>query len=686
MLRSLVAASALVAGSVVSSAAAPNDAVALTWVDATQLTLAGRPFPSLTGNATYTRLPPSAQAQVPQYVWEWSQCSSGIYVAFTSNASSVSVSYTLRNANWTLFSNFPPTGFSGVDLYRFDEGNSSWRWIATAFEGLQSASHGGTVLEAPLFSMAEGWPVGPYPAYPTLNATYRYRLHLPSYNGVTSVSVGVPTGASLLPDAPTETKQATTLPVAYYGTSITQGGLTSRPGQTYVSLLTRALDVPVLNLGFCGACLMESSVGAYLSTIPSSLFVIDCGWNMNPALIANNTEPLVRQIRASQPSVPILLVEPSDYRPAWILGDSQFNNTGRRIELAAAYARLVAAGVNSLYYVKGGDLFAGIDTTDDPTFEGVHPLDHGHLLIATALQPVIGGILGLPGYARIEAGVVPAREAATSSPPSSSGSVSPPSPVIPLTPEGNEHLAAGSASPRIPAAKDALWVPATSLFMRGRAFNDTPTPFNRLPAAAHGVVRDAVWGLSLNSAGLLVGFSTASPTLYVNYSAADSFEPMVHFPVSGVSGMEIFAFDDSAKVWRHVQPLQLDYTVNSYSGAVAAGIVPNPSSSDGSYRYLLHLPTYNTAVSIDIGTEPGFSISAADPFTSSSPTIVWYGTSILQGGVVHKSANIFTSRISRALGAEIFNFGFSGNGEMEISVAQFLTTIPNPAVFIVDCK
>jgi hypothetical protein len=62
-----------------------------------------------------------------------------------------------------------------------------------------------------------------------------------------------------------------------------------------------------------------------------------------------------------------------------------------------------------------------------------------------------------------------------------------------------------------------------------------------------------------------------------------------------------------------------------------------------------------------------------------------YGTSILQGGVTFKAANIFTNAISRSLGLQIGNFGFSGNGQMEISVVEFLATIPTSA-FIVDCN
>jgi hypothetical protein len=172
------------------------------WTDALALSVGGRPFPSNPGNLTYIRLPPSAAASVPQYVWEWAQTSSGMFVAFATDASSISLNYTLRNGNWSLFPNFPPNGFSGCDLYRFDDATSAWRYAATTFSGLEAVdSYGpGVVLEAPLYTNASGWPKGPYLPNPTLTSTFRYRLHLPSYNGVVSVSIGVPQGATIAPD------------------------------------------------------------------------------------------------------------------------------------------------------------------------------------------------------------------------------------------------------------------------------------------------------------------------------------------------------------------------------------------------------------------------------------------------------------------------------------------------------
>lgn len=104
---------------------------------------------------------------------------------------------------------------------------------------------------------------------------------------------------------------------------------------------------------------------------------------------------------------------------------------------------------------------------------------------------------------------------------------------------------------------------------------------------------------------------------------------MVHFSVSGISGMELFSWDDSTSAWRHVQPLQLAYAQRNYDGTFVSGILP--ATNNGLRRYLLHLPTYNNPVALQIGVDAGAAI-LPDPASSISPSgasvagpIVWYG-------------------------------------------------------------
>ena len=95
------------------------------------------------------------------------------------------------------------------------------------------------------------------PALPSRGLT-RYRIHLPIYNGLTSAAIGIPAGSSILPDPPPAVHPA---PILFYGTSIVNGHVASRPGMIFTHVLSRALRRPVINLGFGGQGTMDPSIG-----------------------------------------------------------------------------------------------------------------------------------------------------------------------------------------------------------------------------------------------------------------------------------------------------------------------------------------------------------------------------------------------------------------------------------------
>src|SRR4051812_33188356 len=62
----------------------------------------------------------------------------------------------------------------------------------------------------------------------------------------------------------------------------------------------------------------------------------------------------------------------------------------------------------------------------------------------------------------------------------------------------------GTPDPKEPI----VWYDARDLGVEGRGWAQTKAPYDRLPAEAEKLVRQAVWGLSRHSAGLCVRFVT----------------------------------------------------------------------------------------------------------------------------------------------------------------------------------
>ena len=68
-------------------------------------------------------------------------------------------------------------------------------------------------------------------------------------------------------------------PVCFYGSSITQGGCASKPGNSYNAMLARWLDFPQVNLGFSGNGKGEDTMAEYIASLDMSAFVYDYDYN-----------------------------------------------------------------------------------------------------------------------------------------------------------------------------------------------------------------------------------------------------------------------------------------------------------------------------------------------------------------------------------------------------------------------
>jgi hypothetical protein len=138
------------------------------------------------------------------------------------------------------------------------------------------------------------------------------------------------------------------------------------------------------------------------------------------------------------------------------------------------------------------------------------------------------------------------------------------------------------------------WRDASTLTVGGK-LSDTATAWGRLPAAAEGVVQpSAVWGLSQHSAGLSVSFETNAESVGVRYDPLPGgMADMWHMPATGVSGADLYAYDDGNSTWRWVgtvkggaaRSMTQCQRVFSFKSAL------RPAGLRGTVRYKLHLPT-----------------------------------------------------------------------------------------------
>ncbi|QDU25621.1 hypothetical protein ETAA8_06910 [Anatilimnocola aggregata] len=233
----------------------------------------------------------------------------------------------------------------------------------------------------------------------------------------------------------------------------------------------------------------------------------------------------------------------------------------------------------------------------------------------------------------------------------------------------------GSRVRRDEAAK-LDWYDARVIGLEGQGFTDTKAPYDRLPARAEGKVRPPVWSLSQNSAGLCVRFRTDSPTIRCQWTNTSAKLGMPHMPATGVSGVDLYVRDDKG-TWRWLsvgQPKE----GTKHTALLVDGLSKTPRD------YCLYLPLYNGVSQVEIGVAEGSKIERLVREESVRLPIVFYGTSITQGGCASRPGMVHTAILGRRLDRPVINLGFSGNGKMEAEVTACIVDI-EAVVYVIDC-
>ena len=222
------------------------------------------------------------------------------------------------------------------------------------------------------------------------------------------------------------------------------------------------------------------------------------------------------------------------------------------------------------------------------------------------------------------------------------------------------HFSPAKAADTLEASrteKGVAWYDVRSLGVEGQGWSgdDLAAPFDRLPARAEKTVRGAVWGLSRHSAGLAVRFVTDATELHARWKLNSANLAMIHMPATGVSGLDLYVKTESGN-WRWLavgRPAAQETTAKLVSGIPA-----------GTREYMLYLPLYNGVQTVEVGLPEAAALQLAPTRTSGRKPIVFYGTSITQGGCASRPGMVHTAILGRWLDAPVINLVFSGNGRM----------------------
>ncbi|MBM3402736.1 MAG: hydrolase [Bacteroidetes bacterium] len=205
----------------------------------------------------------------------------------------------------------------------------------------------------------------------------------------------------------------------------------------------------------------------------------------------------------------------------------------------------------------------------------------------------------------------------------------------------------------------------------GVAESEKESPYDRLPASYKDKVRKPVWDLSKNSAGISLRFNSNSSSVKVKWALLNDTK-MNHMAETGIKGVDLYCKVNG--IWTYVNTGRP--TAKENEASLISGLSP------AEREFKLYLPPYDGTTKVEIGLESGSTITK--PAADKKLPIVFYGTSILQGGCASRPGMVFTSIISRKLNVDCINFGFSGNGRMDPPMAELISGI-KASYYVIDC-
>ena len=203
--------------------------------------------------------------------------------------------------------------------------------------------------------------------------------------------------------------------------------------------------------------------------------------------------------------------------------------------------------------------------------------------------------------------------------------------------------------------------------LHGVFFDDV---YRRVPKDVAEATSEGVAALATNTAGGRVRFCTDSPFVAVHAEMKEVCR-MNHMAFSGIFGFDCYTEKGFAGPLRG--------SVDMKDGFESEVPLPN----DGKlHTVTIGFPLYNNVDKLLIGVKEGSRVEAAAPYTYEKP-VVYYGSSITQGGCASRPGTSYQAFVSRKLDCDYINLGFSGNAKGEKAITDYIASLPM-SVFVMD--
>jgi len=243
--------------------------------------------------------------------------------------------------------------------------------------------------------------------------------------------------------------------------------------------------------------------------------------------------------------------------------------------------------------------------------------------------------------------------------------------------QNTNELASPISTESVPAHDKLRWLSLTNgeVEINGLPwFKENAGNLVRLPVRSKDTFRKEVWSLANCPSGGRIRFRTDTTVLAIRleYGSPPNMANMHAFGQTGVDlyvdgGYLVSVVADAESKWgKTYEKILFDF-----SG------LPRKER-----EITLYLPLYKPVRVRGLGVDKNVKLSSAKPFAIPKP-VLFYGTSITQGGCASRAGMSYPAILSRKLNLDFVNLGFSGNGLGELELAKAVSEI-DASCYVLD--
>ncbi len=227
----------------------------------------------------------------------------------------------------------------------------------------------------------------------------------------------------------------------------------------------------------------------------------------------------------------------------------------------------------------------------------------------------------------------------------------------------------------VPAHAQTVFHDAAGFPLLGKATQQSGGMYERFPDSLKSISRPPLWELSRNSAGLAVRFRSNTGRIDLKWEVMLD-RHMNHMTDVGVKGLDLYCWEEDKGRWRYVNSARPE------GKRTQTTVIADMKAE---YReYMLYTPLYDGLLSLFIGVDSIAELTHPIlQFPHRDKPVVFYGTSILQGGCASRPGMAHTNIISRRLNRECVNLGFSGNAFLDYEVAHIMAQV-DAGIYVLD--